>query len=176
MARRRPRGIRWIHRFGSNGQEIIMRERRYFIGVVTQDHVDSAVADGFVQLSHGKARPLERMQPADGIVLYAPRASHPSGRPVQAFTAIGCVADAPMFEADTGAGGDAHVFRRRVAYLPAAPAPIRPLLERLTFIRSKTHWGAAFRFGVVRVPREDFATIAAAMGRDADVDFPASAG
>jgi hypothetical protein len=41
----------------------------------------------------------------------------------------------------------------------------------LSFIRSKTHWGAAFRFGLVRVPREDFALIATAMGRDAVVDF-----
>jgi hypothetical protein len=44
-------------------------------------------------------------------------------------------------------------------------------VPQLTFIRSKTHWGAAFRFGLVRVPREDFATIAAAMGRNPDVDF-----
>jgi len=40
-----------------------------------------------------------------------------------------------------------------------------------TFIRSKTHWGVAFRYDLVRVPRDDFATIATAMGRNPDVDF-----
>jgi len=49
--------------------------------------------------------------------------------------------------------------------------PIKPLLPGLSFIRNKEHWGAAFRFGVVRVPRDDFSPIAAAMGRDPDVDF-----
>jgi hypothetical protein len=63
------------------------------------------------------------------------------------------------------------MFRRRAAYLSATPAPILPLLEQLSFIRNKTHWGAAFRFGVVRVPRDDFAAIALAMGRDPDIDF-----
>ena len=41
---------------------------------------------------------------------------------------------------------------------------MRPLIDELSFIRSKAHWGAAFRFGVVRVPEADFALIAAAMG------------
>ena len=49
-------------------------------------------------------------------------------------------------------------------YLPAQPAPIKPLIAQLSFIRSKTHWGAAFRFGMLRVPEVDFALIAAAMG------------
>ena len=55
--------------------------------------------------------------------------------------------------------------------LPGADAPIKPLIERLSFIRSKTHWGAAFRFGFLRVPEADFARIAAAMGRDFVEDF-----
>ena len=38
-----------------------------------------------------------------------------------------------------------------------------PLIEKLSFIRSKTHWGAAFRFGYIKVPEADFALIADAM-------------
>jgi hypothetical protein len=45
------------------------------------------------------------------------------------------------------------------------------LIDALSFIRSKAHWGAAFRFGVVRVPESDFALIAAAMGRSFAADF-----
>lgn len=146
-----------------------MGERRFWIGVISQDHVEAAVANGFVQLSHGKPQPLERMQPGDGFVFYSPRTTYPAGVPLQAFTAIGRVAEGPIYEAN-GAEQD-PAFRRAVVYLDATAAPIKPLLERLTFIHSKRHWGAAFRFGLVRVPRADFAAIALAMGRDPDADF-----
>ena len=43
-------------------------------------------------------------------------------------------------------------------------APIRPLIDSLSFIKSKTHWGAAFRFGYLKIPAEDFKLIAASMG------------
>ncbi len=65
-------------------------------------------------------------------------------------------------------------FRLAVDYLQVQDAPIRPLIEELSFIRSKTHWGAAFRFGYLRIPEADFARIAAAMGRDFAADFPVS--
>ena len=146
-----------------------MRERRYWIGVVSRDHVENAVAHGFVQLNHGKAAPLARMQAGDGFAFYSPRESYPEGATLQAFTAIGSVADAPIYETTMPELG--KNYRRDVAFLDATPAPIRPLVPQLTFIRSKTHWGVAFRFGLVRVPRDDFATIAAAMGRNPDVDF-----
>jgi hypothetical protein len=146
-----------------------MSERRYWIGVVAQDHVEAAVGHGFVQFNYGQPGPLERMQPGDGVAFYSPRARFPDGAPLQAFTAIGRVGDGPIFEAE--AIEPVAMFRRSAAWFEATPAPIRPLLPQLSFIRNKEHWGAAFRFGVVRVPREDFAAIAAAMGRDADVDY-----
>jgi hypothetical protein len=146
-----------------------MSERRFWIAVVAQDHVEAGVAHGFVQLNHGNAGPLERMRPGDGVAFYSPRAAYPDGAPLQAFTAIGCVTDEPIVEAAHIA--PAPAFRRGAAYFDATPVPIRPLLQQLSFIRNKAHWGAAFRFGVVRVPREDFAATAAAMGRDPDVDF-----
>jgi hypothetical protein len=108
------------------------------------------------------------MHPGDGLVYYSPRADFPYGEPVQAFTAIGRVATGAIFQADDA---DATFFRREVHYLPAAEAPIKPLLPDLSFIRSKDHWGAAFRFGFLRVPEQDFARIAKAMGRDFDRDF-----
>ena len=146
-----------------------MSERRYWIGVVAQDHVDAAVAHGFVQLNYGKAEPLARMQPGDGLAFYSPRASFPDGAPLQAFTAIGCVGDGPIFE--VAPVEPAPIYRRSAAWLEATPVPIKPLLGQLTFIRNKEHWGGAFRFGVLRVPREGFVAIATAMGRNPDVDF-----
>jgi hypothetical protein len=146
-----------------------MHERRYWIGVVARDHVALGVAGGFTQLNHGRAGALERMRPADGFAFYSPRTAHPDGPPLQAFTAIGRVAQGDVYQ--TNVAADFKPFRRAVIYLPAREAPIRPLIDALTFIRSKQHWGAAFRFGVVRVPEEDFARIASAMGRDFARDF-----
>jgi EVE domain len=145
-----------------------MSTRSFWIGVVSQDHVEQAVARGYVQLNHGKAGPLERMRAGDGFVFYSPRTAYPEGAPLQAFTALGCIRDGRVYQADESDGP----FRLDVDYVPATPAPIKPLIESLSFIRSKTHWGAAFRFGVCRIPEADFAQIVAAMGRSFPGDFP----
>jgi hypothetical protein len=155
-----------------------MNERNYWIGVVSKDHVGRGVAGGFIQLNHGKAGPLERMRAGDGFAFYSPRLSYPDGAPLQAFTAIGRIRDGIVYQASraTDAMGEGFApFRLGVDYFAAKDAPIKPLLEALSFIRSKTHWGAAFRFGCLRVPEADFARIAAAMGRDFAVDFPVQA-
>lgn len=147
-----------------------MTARNYWIGVVSQDHVAIGVAGGFVQLNHGKAGALTRMHPGDGFVFYSPRASYPDGAAVQAFTAIGRVAVAAI---STVPGPDGSTFhRRQVQFLPAQPTPVKPLIEALEFIRSKKHWGAAFRFGFVHIGEEDFARIAVAMGCQFPHDFP----
>jgi len=150
-----------------------MHTRNYWIGVVAKSDAAKGVAGGFTQLNHGKAGPLERMRAGDGFALYSPRTEHPDGPPLQAFTAIGRVRDGYVYQA--AGEGDFRPFRLRIEYLPATDAPVKPLIDGLTFIRSKAHWGAAFRFGFLRVPEEDFARIAVAMGRDPAADFPPAA-
>ena len=139
-----------------------MNARNYWIGIAAQDHVDIGTAGGFTQLNHGKAGPLERMRAGDGFAFYAPRTAYVEGKPLQAFTAIGRVRSGAVYQ--TMVTDDFRPFRIDVDYLPSQPAPIKPLIEHLSFIRSKTHWGAPFRFGMVRVPEDDFARIADAMG------------
>ncbi len=158
-----------------------MSERNYWIGVVSKEHVALGVAGGFTQLNHGKAGPLERMRAGDGFAFYSPRTAYPDGAPLQAFTAIGRIRDGNVYQAaqpmlgTEGRIDDFKPFRLNVDYLAASDAPIKPLIEDLSFIRSKMHWGAAFRFGYLRVPEADFAKIAAAMGRDFAADFDAMA-
>ena len=67
---------------------------------------------------------------------------------------------------------DFKPFRVKVKFLKSKDAPIKPLIERLSFIRNKQHWGVAFRFGQVKIGESDFALIAKAMGRELSVDFP----
>src|SRR5690242_20031893 len=147
---------------------------RCWIVVVSRAAVDAAVAGGYVEVSHGKAGPLERMRAGDALACYSPRATDDGGASVQAFTALGRVADAPLYQATH----QHQPFRRAVDWLDATPAPVRPLIDALGFIRNKTHWGTAFRFGYLRVPPDDFARIAAAMsafahGPSADDDSAA---
>lgn len=149
-----------------------MNQQQFWIGVVSKDHVDRATAGGFAQVNHGKAGPLERMHAGDGFAFYSPRTSYPDGAPLQAFTAIGRVRSGTVYQAEMDGGF--RPFRLDVDFLPAEPAPVKPLLPELSFIRSKTHWGAAFRFGVVRIPATDFAVIASAMKRSFAADFSAA--
>jgi hypothetical protein len=142
-----------------------MSERRYWIGVVARDHVDAAVAHGYVQLNYGKAEPLARMQPGDGVAFYSPRASFPDGAPLHAFTAIGHVGDGPIFEVPPVA--PAPLYRRSAAWLDATPVPIKPLLGQLTFIRKQ---GALGRGVPLRRP----ARAARRFRRDCDGDGPQS--
>ena len=139
----------------------ILNGRNYWIGVASKDHVDVGAAGRFTQLNHGKAAPLERMRAGDGFVFYSPRTEYPDGELLQAFTAIGKIRNGTIYQASVS--DTFRPFRVDVDYLPARPAPIKPLIAQLSFIRSKPHWGAAFRFGLVRVPEVDFALIAAAM-------------
>ncbi len=147
--------------------------RNFWIGVVSKEHVDIGVAGGFAQVNHGKAGPLERMRAGDGFAFYSPRTAYPDGELLQAFTAIGRIRNGTVYQATVS--DSFRPFRLDVDYFAAQPAPVRPLIDALSFIRSKAHWGAAFRFGLVRVPEPDFALIAAAMGRSLAADFASPA-
>jgi hypothetical protein len=136
-----------------------MNEPRFWIVVASLDHVELSVAGCFVEVNHGKAGPLERMRGGDGIACYSPRRTYPDGAPLQAFTALGRVAAAPIVQSPL----EHQPFRRAVEWLPSTHAPVRPLLDALGFVANRAHWGAAFRFGFLRIGAEDFLRISAAM-------------
>lgn len=136
--------------------------RRYWIAVVAADIVERGRAGGYAELSHGQPGFLERVCDGDCIAFYSPRASDPRGATLQMFTALGSVADASMYRVERDDGSQA--CRVAVHFASAAPAPIRPMLDELSFVRSREHWGVALRYGSLRVRAEDFARIASAMG------------
>jgi hypothetical protein len=134
----------------------------YWIGVASRDHVMRGVEGGFCQLSHGKSSPVERLQPGDLIVYYSPREQMGEGEPVQAFTAIGGILAGEAYRADMGGGF--RPARRDVKFFKAHDAPIKPLLQMLSFTKGRTSWGYAFRRGSFRIEAEDYRLIAKAMG------------
>ncbi len=141
--------------------------RQAWIGVVSREHVQRGVAGGFIQLNHGKKAPVQRLRAGDRIAMYSPRTAYPDGAPLQTFTAIGVVASGEVYQVEMAP--DFHPWRVDVEFADCREAPIRPLIERLSFIHSHTHWGAAFRFGYLKVPVDDFALIASSM----KVEWPA---
>jgi hypothetical protein len=139
---------------------------RFWLGVVSRDHVLRGIEKGIVQIGHGKRVGLERMSPGDGFVYYSPRAAYPKGDPVQAFTAIGRIADEKVWQADEG---DFKPWRRRVDYEPAAAeVPIADLKDRLD-LTAKPNWGYALRRGLIELTSEDFALIRAAMSGEGGI-------
>jgi EVE domain len=146
-----------------------MSSKQFWIGVVSRSHVQVAVSGGFVQLNHGKKAPLQKLQTADGFVYYSPKTSYPTGEPCQMFTAIGIVKSGEIYQADMG--NDFRPFRVDVQFLSAKEAAIKPLLDKLSFIKNKAQWGGAFRFGYLKVPIQDFTIIAEAMGCNFERDF-----
>jgi len=134
---------------------------RYWIGVASKDHVGRGVTGGFCQLCHGKAQPLKRMSIGDWIIYYSPKELFEEAVPCQMFTAIGEVTGAEVYPFEMYPGFVPH--RRDIHFHRATEIPIRPLLEQLSFIRDKSKWGYAFRFGHLEIPKIDFELIASKM-------------
>lgn len=133
---------------------------KYWVGVVSKEHVVRGRMLGIAQIGHGKRSGLARMEAGDGFIYYSPKESLGGNTPLQAFTAIGRVADNEIWQADDG---DFKPFRRRVNYLKSRDAPIRPLLDDLSFTAGKANWGYSFRYGLLEITEEDFKLIAQAM-------------
>jgi hypothetical protein len=135
---------------------------RNWIAVASAEHVRLGRAAGFMQVCHGKAAPLRRVQPGSRIVYYSPSEQFGGKDRLQAFTALGVVSNGNPYPFDMG--GDFCPYRRDVVWLKTHPAPIRPLLERLEFAKGAHNWGRKFRFGLFAISASDMAAIAAAMG------------
>lgn len=135
---------------------------QHWIAVACAEHVRRGLAGGFMQVNHGKAGPLRRMSPGDGIACYSP--SEVMGLPdgLQSFTAIGRIRTGEPYRGVMAEGFEP--FRRDVHWFVARPAPIRPLLSVLRFVDGAQNWGYRLRFGVLGIAEDDFAAIAEAMG------------
>ena len=120
----------------------------YWINTVSRDHVQRGVAGGFTQANHGKPNLLRKMARGDWVVFYSPKTHYPTGEPLQAFTAIGQVADDEPYQAEMAP--DFYSWRRNVEFLPCTETPIRPLLDELTSPRTRRAGDTASASGYSR--------------------------
>jgi predicted RNA-binding protein len=134
---------------------------KYWIVVVSKDHIARGVAGGFMQANHGKEGPLKRMVVGDWVIFYSPKQTFAGKEPLQAFTAIGEVADDQIYQHKMT--DDFIPYRRNIKYHNCSETPIAPLINDLSFITNKNSWGYQFRFGFFQIPEEDFKLIYSAM-------------
>jgi hypothetical protein len=133
---------------------------RYWVAVASAEHVRGGGKGGFMQVNHGKAAPLKRIHPGDGVAYYSPTTTFGGKDKLQAFTLIGRVKPGDIYQ---GEMGDWIAHRRVVDWADAEDAAIAPLLEKLDFTKGRSNWGYQLRFGLYEISRHDFETIAEAM-------------
>lgn len=134
---------------------------RYWIGVVSKNHVEKAVSQSICQLCHGKKHPLSRMAKDDFLIYYSPKLSMEGKSPLQKFTAIGQVKTGEIYSFDMGGGF--IPYRIDISYIPCREVSIHGLIQDLNFITDPKKWGYPFRFGHFEISDRDFNTIATAM-------------
>lgn len=132
-----------------------------WVNTISRDHVLRGVEGGFTQAGHGKSSGIRRLSAGDWIVFYSPKTSLQDGEPLQAFTAIGRIADDDLYQGEMGNGF--VPWRRNVTFLECTETPIKPLIDDLSFIADKQHWGYKFRFGLFEIPQPDLELIKSAM-------------
>ncbi len=141
--------------------------RGNWIAVACADHARRGCAQaggGYMQVCHGKAAPLRRVQPGDRVAYYAPTVTMGGSDRLQAFVSLGLVRPGEPYAFDMGGGF--VPFRKNVDYVAAREAPIAPLLDHFEFVQDRARWGYAFRFGLFAISDHDMRLIADAMGAD----------
>jgi len=132
-----------------------------WIAVACAEHVRRGRQGGFMQVCHGKAAPLRRIQPGDAVAYYSPTIALGGKAPCRSFTAAGTVTEREPYVVDMGAGF--RPWRRDVRWFDTHDTPIAPLLDRLAFTAGKKNWGYQFRFGLIGMEQADFELILEAM-------------
>ena len=130
---------------------------RYWLIVVSKEHLENGKISGVAQANHGKDAPLKRMRPGDYVVFYSPNISFGKREPYKKFTAIARVKEGEVYQVDMGGGF--MPFRRDVEFLPFQEIDILPLLPELSFTQGRKNWGFMLRFGFFEITAEDFKLI-----------------
>lgn len=136
---------------------------RYWIGVVSRQHVLNGKKGGFAQVCHGKKGPLSRLKKGDFLIYYSPKESMDGDEKCQKFTALGKVISETPYPFDMGGGF--VPYRLDVVYFFTQDASILPLLSKLSFTCDTPHWGAKFRYGLFEISKSDFKKIEEAMNQ-----------
>jgi hypothetical protein len=132
----------------------MMTKERYWITVVSKDHIKRGIAGSFMQANHGKPGALKKLRQSDWVIFYSPKVTYMGDEKLQAFTAIGQVADERLYQHKMS---ESFIpYRRNISYYPCKDVPIVPLIGSLYFITDKRSWVYRFRFGFFEIDEHDF--------------------
>ena len=132
---------------------------KYWLGVVSKEHVLRGVSGGFAQVCHGKKGPLSRMKKGDWLVYYSP-GNKMGESDLKAFTAIGKMTDDNVFQ--FAMSPDFVPYRRSVEYLNNTAASLAELKGTLELCEGSS-WGYKLRQGLLEISKSDFDKIKKAM-------------
>lgn len=117
--------------------------------VACSDHVARGRSGGFVQACHGKKWPMEKLAVGDSVLLYSPNVTFgdkSAKNKLHEFTALGVVRDEAVYMAPED---QYKAWRRNIVFDKSVKAvAVKPLVDQLSFIQDKTHWGRIRCFGV----------------------------
>lgn len=94
------------------------------------------------------------MAVGDGLIYSSSREKFGEDTPCQQFTAIGDVTGSELYKFEMFPGFVPYC--REIHFFDAKNIAIRPLIGQISFIKDKIHWGYAFRYGHLEIPRADF--------------------
>lgn len=134
-----------------------MKTNRYWMVVVSKDHVERGVKDGFIQANHSKAASLKKLSAGDWVIFYSPKGTYGGNDFLQTFTAIAQVSDEGPYQYKMTE--DFFPYRRNVDFYKCTETPIIPLISKLNFIENKKTWYFRFRFGFFELNEHDFELI-----------------
>ena len=127
---------------------------KYWLGVVSKNHVMIGVEGKFAQVCHGKSGPLKRLKKDDWLVYYSPKQAMNSDIPVQEFTAIGQVSDDEVFE--FAMNDSFKPFRRKMDYWANARALKIADVKSMLHLTAEPNWGYQLRLGLLELSDHDF--------------------
>lgn len=113
-----------------------------WVAVASAEQVRVGDAQGFMQVSHGKLSPLKRIQAGDHVTYYSPSVLVRKKDGLQSFSAIGAVRGGDPYQGAM-TDGSFHPLRSDVNRQNANGAPIRTLLDQLSFTSGKQNWGGS---------------------------------
>lgn len=132
-------------------------EKKFWVVVTSRDHALDGAEAGVVQVNHGKQHPLKRMSAGDKILYYASKKIYYQKELSQCFVALAILADDTIFQYVVSE--DFKPYRRKADYKEVKEAGIRPLINKLEFIKNKEKWGYIFRTGFFEINKHDFELI-----------------
>jgi predicted RNA-binding protein len=130
---------------------------KYWIDVVSKDHVQIGLKNGIIQACHGKKYPLANVKTGDRVLFYSPKESLSWKTPLQAFTAVGTIKNDEIYQFEMAP--NFIPWRKDIDFEECREISIRPLIDELEFITDKIHWGYKFRLWMFEISQSDFERI-----------------